>query len=283
MRLEPDRVPFPSIPKTLKNQFSLRDLWLRPFGQYAEDREVNFDLPLRLYVEVQILECCTEDRQGAKPDSSFFWNLEVGKRIECLLAIATVHDRDAFMIPLRCLNSACQEGIEIDFSMEELSGLQSPKNVEKSPEILVGRQTVRIRRPKGSDQLKWLEQSFKDEHTATQSMLKTLVLENDQLQLDADAIAQGEWIPAFNQTMEEIDPLINFQVQAQCPYCGAKDSHPIDFSAFALQRLRNTQQQLLDMVHRFASRYHWNESEIFAIPAWRREFYLARLDREEHR
>ncbi|MBW4671127.1 MAG: hypothetical protein KME60_27810 [Cyanomargarita calcarea GSE-NOS-MK-12-04C] len=282
MRLEPNRVPFPSIPETLKTEFSLSELSLRPFGYCAEDREVNFNQPLRPYLEVEILECCTDDRRGAKPNSQFFWNMEIGKRIECLLTIATVRDRDAFMIPLRCLNSACQEGIEIDFSMEEISELQSLKNAEKFPEILVGHQTVRIRRPKGSDQLKWLEQSFKDEHTATQVMLKTLVREDDRLKLDSDAIAQGEWIPAFNQTMEEIDPLVNFQVEVQCPYCGAKDSHSIDFGAFALERFRNTQQQLLDMVHRLASRYHWNESEIFAIPAWRRESYLARLDREEH-
>ena len=282
MRLEPSGVPFPNIPETLKTQFSLSELSFRPFGHCAEDREVNFNQPLRPYLEVQILECCTGDRQGAKPDSSFFWNLEVGKRIECLLMIATIKDRDVFMIPLRCLNSACQEGIEIDFSIEELKGLQPSEKTEKCPEILVGHQTVRIRRPTGSDQLKWLEQSFKDERSVTQSMLKTLVLEDDRSELDSDAIVQGEWIPEFNHMMDEIDPLVNFQVQVQCPYCSEQDSHSIDLGAFALQRLRNTQQQLLDMVHRLASRYHWNESEILAIPAWRQESYLARIEREAH-
>lgn len=280
---ETDRVYFPSIPESLKNQFALKDLWLRPFGHAAEDREVNFDRPLRLDVEVQILECCTRDSQGGKPDPSFFWNLEVGKRIECLLAIATIDDREAFMIPIRCLNLACREGLEIDFSMQELSELQSSKPTKKSPEILVGNQTVRIRKPTGADQLQWLEQAFKDEFSATQFMLKTLVLTEDRSQLDSAAIAQGEWISAFNQIMEEIDPLVNFQVQVQCPQCSVQKYYPIDFGAFALQRLRNYQHQLFDLVHRLASHYHWNESEIFAIPAWRRQSYLARIDREEHR
>jgi hypothetical protein len=281
--LETDRVYFPSISESLKHQFGLRDLWLRSFGQAAEDREVNFDRPLRLDVEIAVLECCTGDSQGGKLDPSFFWNLEVGKRIECLLAIATIQDRDAFMIPLRCLNLACQEGLEIDFSMAELSGIHSTNPIAKSPEICIGRQKVRIRRPTGVDQLQWLEQSFQDEFSATQSMLETLVLEDDRSQLDAAAIAQGEWISAFNQIMEEIDPLVNFQVQVQCPHCSVENSQPIDFGAFALQRLRNYQQQLFDLVHRLASRYHWNEPEIFAIPAWRRQYYLARIDREENR
>lgn len=280
---ETDRVYFPSICESLKTQFGLSDLWLRPFGQAAEDREVNFDRPLRLDVEIAVLECCTGDSQGGKPDPSFFWNLEVGKRIECLLAIATIQDREAFMIPLRCLNLACQEGLEIDFSMEELSGIQSSSPTAKSPEIRLGDRTVRIRRPTGADQLQWLEQSFKDEFSATQSMLKMLVIADDRSQLDPEAIDQGEWVSAFNQIMEEIDPLVNFQVQVQCPHCSVENSQSIDFGAFALQRLRNYQQQLFDLVHRLASRYHWNETEIFAIPAWRRQSYLARIDREENR
>lgn len=279
--LETDCIPFPRIPETLKNQFSLGDLWLRPFGQDAEDREVNFNQPLQPYLEVQILECCTGDRQGAKPDSSFFWNLEVGKRLECLLAIATSRDRHEFTIPLGCLNSACREGIEIYFSMEELSNLQFPENAEKSSEIVVSQQTIRFRKPTGCDQLNWLAQSFPDERTAAQAMLKTLILEEKDVKLEPNEITLKEWIATFNQVMEEIDPLVNFQVQVQCPCCGAQDSHAIDFGTFALKRLRNSQQQLLDMVHCLASFYHWNESEIFAIPAWRRQSYLARIEREQ--
>lgn len=279
--LASNRVPFPPITETLKNQFSLSDLWLRPFGEEAEDREVNFNQPSRTYLEVQILQCCTGDRQGKKPDSSFFWNLEVGKRIECLLAIATSRDRQEFSIPLRCLNSACREGIEIDFSMGELSKLQGSKNGDKLPQIKIGGQIIQLRKPTGWDQLNWLAQSFPNEQTAAEVMLKTLIISEKKGGLDPNRINLEEWITTFNQVMEEVDPLVNFQVQVQCPCCGTQDFHRIDFGVFALKRLQNSQQQLLDMVHCLASFYHWNESEIFAIPPWRRQSYLARIEREQ--
>lgn len=279
--LATDLVPFPALPETLKNQFSLSDLWLRPFGQEAEDREVNFNQPSRTYLEVQILECCTGDHQGKKPDSSFFWNLEVGKRIECLLAIATSRDRQEFFIPLRCLNSACGEGIEIDFSMEELSKLQISQNEDKLPQIKIGEQIIRLRKPTGWDQLNWLAQSFPNERAAAEVMLKTLIIPEKKGELEPTRINLEQGIAIFNQVMEEVDPLVNFQAQVQCPCCGTQDFHQIDFGAFALKRLQNSQQQLLDMVHCLASFYHWNESEIFAIPPWRRQSYLARIEREQ--
>ena len=271
-------VPFPTIAETLKDRFSLSELSLRPFGHCPEDREVNFARPSRPYLEVEILECCTDDRQGAKPDSRFFWNLAVSKRIECLLTLATIEDSDVFMIPLRCLNLECQEGIEIDFSIEELRKLSSAET--ESTRLLIGDRSVRIRRPTGLDQLQWLQSSFSDERSLTQAMLETLVIEEDREQLDSKAIAQGDWIPAFNRIMDRLDPLVNFQVRVQCPYCNTQNSHSIDLGAWALQRLRQIQQQLFDLVHRLASHYHWHEAEILAIPAWRREFYLARIERE---
>lgn len=277
--IETNCVPFPTIAETLKERFSLSELSLRPFGHCPEDREVNFARPLRPYLEIEILECCTDDLQGAKLDPHFFWNLAVSKRIECLLTLATIDNPDGFTIPLRCLNSECQEGIEIDFSMEELRGLCSSAETE-CPELLVGDRAVRIRQPTGLDQLQWLQCTFNDERSLTQSMLETLVIEADREQLNSKAIAQGDWIPAFNQIMDKVDPLVNLRVRVQCPYCNTQNSHFIDLGAWALQRLRHSQLQLFDLVHRLASHYHWHESEILAIPAWRREFYLARIERE---
>lgn len=291
-KLDIDRVPFPQISEAIKRQFSLNQLSLRSFGVLAEDREINFNQPLRPYLEVQILEHCTRDSNDVTPDRNFFWSLELGTRIECLLAIAcgsaqgaiaTIADRSEFTIPLRCLNPNCKEPIEIDFSMEELSSLQAQTEFDTLAEIQVGDKQFPIRKPTGWDQLNWLEQSFADEQSAIRVMLQTLLPQEQRSKFDPAAIAGEDWVQDFNRAMEDIDPLVNFTVRVNCPNCGVQDTHSIDLGEFSLQRLRNAQKQLLETIHRLASRYHWNEQEISALPAWRRDYYLALIDREENR
>jgi hypothetical protein len=286
--LERDRVPFPRISEAIKRQFSLGDLSLRRLGILAQDCEINFHQPLRPYVEVQILECCTchNDRNNNVAfdvafDRAFFWSLELGTRIECLLAIATIPDRFEFSIPLRCLNPDCKEAMEIDFSMAELSDLQTHNESDTVTEI--GGQQFSIRKPTGFDQLHWLEQSFDSEQSAVQTMLQTLLPQAQQATFDRTALAGENWLQEFNRAMEDIDPLVNFKVRVNCPFCGVQNTHAIDLGEFALQRLQTAQKQLLETIHRLASRYHWNEREISELPAWRRDYYLALIDREENR
>lgn len=281
--LDSDRVPFPPISEAIKRQFSLGDLSLRRFGVLGEDLEVNFNQPLRPDLEVEILECCTCNSNNITPARDFFWSLELGTRIECLLAISTIPDRSEFTIPLRCLNPDCKEPIEIDFSMEELSSLQAQTVSDTGTEIEIGDKQFSIRKPTGFDQLHWLKQSFPDEKSAVQTMLQTLLPEAQKATFEPAALVGENWVQIFNQAMEEIDPLVNFKVRVNCPYCGKQDSHSIDLGEFSLQRLRNAQKQLLESIHRLASRYHWNEREISRLPGWRRDYYLALIDREENR
>ena len=281
--LDSDRVPFPRISEAIKRQFSVGDLSLRRFGVLGQDREVNFNQPLRPYLEVEILECCTCDGNNITPTRDFFWSLELGTRIECLLAIATIPDRSEFTIPLRCLNPDCKQPIEIDFSMEEFSNLQAETKSGTETEIEIGNQRFSIRKPNGFDQLYWLKQPFSDEKSAVQTMLQTLLPQEQKVTFDPAALVGENWVQIFNQAMEDIDPLVNFKVEVNCPFCGKQDRHSIDLGKFSLQRLRNAQKQLLETIHRLASRYHWNEREISELPAWRRDYYLALIDREENR
>ncbi|MCU0541819.1 MAG: hypothetical protein MUE44_06460 [Oscillatoriaceae cyanobacterium Prado104] len=281
--LNRDRIPFPPISEAIKRHFSLGDLSLRRFGILGEDREVNFNQPLRPYLEVEILECCTCDGNDIAPNRDFFWSLELGTRIECLLAIATIPGRSEFTIPLRCLNPECKQSIEIDFSMEEFSNLQAESKSDTGTEIEIGNQRFSIRKPTGFDQLYWLKQSFPDEKSAVQTMLQTLLTEEQKATFDPAALAGENWVQMFDRAMEDIDPLVNFKVGVNCPYCGKQDSHSIDLGEFSLQRLQNAQKYLLETIHRLASRYHWNEREISELPAWRRDYYLAIIDREENR
>jgi len=63
--------------------------------------------------------------------------------------------------------------------------------------------------------------------------------------------------------MENIDPLINFAVIAKCPYCNVEDKHTINLEKIALKKLKQSQEDLLESIHKLASNYHWNEKTNF--------------------
>lgn len=270
--------PFPSIADSLRDQFAVKKLSLRAFGLWAEDQEVNFYQPIRPYLETQILECCTRNQSGERLDREFFWALELGKRIESLLTIAALTDTHDFTIALRCLNPNCRQAIEVELALPELTSLQREIETTQLAEMQWEDQHISLRRPTGFDQLTWLQQPFADELSAVKEMLQTLCvapIDFDVANLNADRIFM------VNQAMETLDPLVNFKMQVNCPDCEVQASYNIDLGDLALQKLRAAQFQLLNSVHRLASRYHWAESAIFALPAWRRDYYLALIDREE--
>ena len=64
-------------------------------------------------------------------------------------------------------------------------------------------------------------------------------------------------------------------VATPCPECGADNRVSID-PYFCLGRVS---QDLFGDIHRLASHYHWSEAEILAMPRWRRQRYLALIDR----
>lgn len=256
-------------------------LSLRPFGYFEEDLEIDFHQKCRPDLETQILACCISNREGNKLDRSFFWNLEIGKRIEYLLTLATLPTGSKINVNLRCSNLACQEQMEITIPLVELTLLQQ-QSENKTNDIAIGNEKFSLRKPTGSDQLYWLEQPFSDEQSATIAMVKTLLDPDPESIFKQVFNPEEDGIELLNQGMEEIDPLVNFSLKIDCPYCGTENLQYFDLGAWALQELYGAQQQLLITVYRLASHYHWSERDIFTIPPWRRSRYLALIDREDN-
>ena len=241
------------------------DLTFRRFGIYESDLNIDFSTA-RPFLVTEILDCCTRNAQGAAVDRSFFWNLTVGARTEWLLRIAATDDEIPFA--LRCPNRACSRELEIELTVNEISGLQ--QQVLSDETINVSSQ-LRLRRPTGNDQLAWLGRSFEVESEALQQMLCTLVVEGTPSRESLDEIGR---------VMDEHDPLVNFTVQVQCPDCEQESVCEIDLEDVSLNRLRQAQLRLLAAVHRLAAHYHWSEEEIFKVPHWRRDYYLGLIERE---
>jgi hypothetical protein len=274
-------LPFPPIPPDLSSRFAVENLALRPFGRSPADKDIDFQHTPRPYLEAEIVEVCTQSHGGTPPDRQFFWNLEVGKRTECLLTLATWGGAWDLDVELNCRSEDCQAEMELEFSLEELSRFQRQVELQGQVTLSLGDQVFALRRPTGLDQLTWLGQLFPDETSAMQTMIQTL-LSPEQWDAFQQAWETEETpLATLNQAMAQQDPLVNLSLKVSCPACAALDVHTVDVGALALQRLREAQDHLLETVHRLASHYHWTEPAIFALPTWRRDRYLELIERSQ--
>lgn len=268
--------PFPSLPATLETAYVARGLRLRRFGMAHEDLRVDFGRGIGPQLITEILACCTERPDGQALAPQFFWDLGVGKRIECLLVLASLEGAGEMSIPLRCPAPSCGQPIEIDLTLEELLAV-GPEAGDDAVSVQLGEECLAVRRPTGADQLAWLQRPLQDAHVGVQTIIRTLVVEGPEMEFTQ------AWIDAVEATLERDDPLVQFNLSVACPYCQALAPHTIDLTAFAVQTLRSAQSRLIEEVHRLAARYHWTEAQILAIPSWRRARYLALVEREEAR
>jgi hypothetical protein len=272
--------PFPHLPETVAGKEAAGDLALRPFGLYDGDLSVDFDRTPRPVLVTDLLERCTRSVQNESLEQSLFWNLPVGKRIECLLTLFMSGAASEITLGFRCPNTACGDESEIAISIEELAELQADAYSTDCVEVAVGNEILALRRPTGSDQLGWLESTFTDSGAARRAMVRTLLLDDNEIVDACGDNSRDEWLDSIEEAMEEHDPLVNFKLKVKCPSCEQANYVAIDLEDLSLRGLRNAQQRLLASVHRLAAHYHWSEQQIFAVPVWRRAKYLSLIASE---
>ena len=254
-------------------------LRLRPFGLYREDLDIDFRRQRRPYLVTEVLRRCITDTSGATPEESFFWGLTVGKRIECLSAIAYLDGYRDFESVLRCADDSCKEPMEIDISLESLMALQDKANESECVTVDVNGSAVSLRKPTGADQLTWLHAAYVDEDEAIGAAISTLATGSEMQGTGSNA-----WlVEPIQAAMQELDPLVSYCLRVKCPACGAELDYEVDLEDMALRRLRDAQARLIEEVHCIASKYHWSEEQILSIPAWRRSRYITMIERDDAR
>jgi len=279
-RHEP-HIPFPNLPESVTAGHSISGLALRPFGLYESDLEVDFNQPLRPFLVTDILECCTREVQGGAVKSDFFWRLPVGKRIECLLALAYLETGTDFPFTFRCLNEECGVELEIEISVAEIAAQQEEAYATEWIAVDLENEQWTLRRPTAGDQREWLNRKFADEPSAVKAMVRTLLVDETGKEATGGANLSN-LVHAVNQAMDEHDPLVNFSVAIKCSSCGTEYSLEIDLEEISLRQLRRAQTRLLSSVHTLATHYHWSEPKIFSVPYWRRARYLNLIQNEKN-
>ena len=246
---------------------AVEGLRLQRFGSDGAHLAVDFGDPCEPRLVTDVLAACARDDQERPLSHDVLWDLEVGQRIELLLRLAALDagSGDGLDIELRCAAPNCRAFLEFTLAIPELAaGETTPSPLRHAGS------DYRLRRPTARDQLAWLQRSFGDESEAVAGMAASL--------LDMESEPDAALIATVEETLERIDPLVRFSVRLDCPDCGLRQEREMDLAALALRRLRRAQDGLLKQVHRLARHYHWSESEILALPAWRRERYLALID-----
>lgn len=205
-------------------------------------------------------------------DEQDLWSLPVGTRLEYLLALLAFDGERPLSTQRICENDACGEPIEIELTATELVALASERDGGEVSVDVAGRR-VEVRRPTGRDQMAWQTRSFRDETDARRSLAADLLAYESSAELD------DELVSLIEAALAEGDPLVCLELDVVCPYCSETRLYELDVFELVLARFRERQERLVDDIHSLASRYHWTEAEILAVPSERRARYLALIDR----
>jgi len=254
----------------------MNGIMYRRFGTLRVDLDVDFDQPSRPHLITQVLACCSTPERGWSSDESGLWKLSVGARIAGLLRITACSGDAKF--PVRRTCKTCGEAMELELTVDEL--LERHAAADGPITVSLGNDEVIVRRPTGNDQLSWQERQYADEREARNAIIRTLVVAASG-SWTADSPVPYRVFDAVEKVMRLQDPLVSLAADVRCPHCGTQHPYEIDLEALALERLRLLQREVLQDVYRLVRHFHWTESQIFAIPPWRRAQYLALLRRDE--
>lgn len=233
---------------------------LRPFGQSA-DLELDFGQADRPALVTALLAGCSPAL-----DAAWWWGQPVCVRTAALLRLAA-GDADACEIGFsaQCRAAPCAQAFAFSLPLAVLADQADRALIPVA--LGPGRKLV-LRRPTGADLRTWRTRAAGPPQDTMRAMLADLVV---------DGAAEADDTGAVSRALAEADPLVAFEVDAECPACGARNTVSLDLEEYALARLRRRRQALLREVHQLASHYGWSERQILALPPARRGDYLAMI------
>ena len=210
-------VSFPNISKTMKTKYHINNLLIQGFGFDKDIINIDFSNSTP-YIITDILKFCTFDENKKIKNTSFFWDLTIGKRIECLLKIILLNNTHKKNIYVNCLNSKCNENIEFEFSLEKILTQYCLDDYSDQVEVKIKDNTIFMRKPTGLDQLELLKIKNLNETSIKRDFIKKLVFKQEILNNNVLSILYDN-LDLIDDLLSEHDPLIDFNISLICPVC----------------------------------------------------------------
>jgi len=261
MRVEPDERLWRGWPGAASPGYA------RAFGERAQDLDVDFRRPQRAELVCALLHCCLRPRDGGW-DGEETWSWTLAQRLQGLLAIALASEIPTLALVQRC--RSCAELLEVHVEAHAFVRDEGITEFEWAPG---SGQILRFALPTGREQRAWSQTG----DLTIDVMARQLIRGVDDLAPSASWKFPEAWIDGLAQELERRDPLTALEIDTQCPACGVAASFEVDLEARLIGQLYARQRKILAEIHRLASAYHWSETAILRLPAWRRRHYLAQL------
>lgn len=242
-------------------------LCARTFGSESADITIDFADTRRPDLVTRLLVAGLRRTNGRRFAEAEIWDWTVTRRLQSLLALVAATQGALAEVKIDCPEAGCDQEMEIDLDLAAFPHAADAEPVACSPEENV---QLRLRLPTGSDQRRWLENG-----TAEPSAMAALLIDAGG---ESVSSVPEHWLSPIADALEAHDPLTALELDVRCPACSAGNRIPFDLEGFLLGQLQSAQAGLLSQVDALARGYHWSEAEIVSIPAWRRAFYLRRLD-----
>lgn len=177
-----------------------------------------------------------------------------------------------------CPAEGCGRRIDVSFRVGDYLAHHRPEapagvlHAEDQGWFRLADAEVRFRLPSGADL-----RSIAGEEDAAEALVERCIRMAPGPEGDArDALQQR-----VEEAMEALAPSLYGDVEGVCPECGETVRAPFDPQRYVLRELREHASFLYEEVHLLASRYHWPERDILALPRLRRVRYaeLAQAER----
>jgi hypothetical protein len=202
---------------------------------------------------------------GANPEA--LRRLNIGRRDAALLDLREEVFGPELVGLVAC--PRCQGNLELNLN---INSLRSATEAIPEQSLTVGDFSLLLRLP-NSDDLEHLAGIPAEE--ARRRLFELCVLEarSDGGALTAEDLPRQVMDQAAEK-LAEMDPQAEMELSLSCPGCGHQWREAFDIASFLWSELNAWAQRLLAEVHVLARAYGWRESDVLALSATRRRFYL---------
>lgn len=205
---------------------------------------------------------------GGRPgDAAAVAGLSIGDRQFLMRRLATHLGLDDLWLTLRCEHCGAPFDIQIRLSALPVKPA-GPGFPFATAETTTG--PLRLRVPTGADQA--AVAMIEDEAAAVAALVDHCILDSGE----QHRAFSMEDLARIDAALEAVAPEVATAAGAPCPGCDSMNEVRID----PYLVLECSAEPLFGEIHRLASHYHWNETDILALPHDRRQRYLRLVDRD---